>query len=174
MKTRFHAHDLFQEGVSRVKAHTRAFAKAVMDHLGELPEHLAPDSAPDEAFSERHQERETPAQRQLVGIDIFVHETERDPIALAEKLLVSSRNLTLELQTLSNRGVKVWPPVLKENFCYAELWRCRFIAKPGAASNAAVNWMLLRELNLNGVDVIKTENLYVFDGETAYSAGQRH
>jgi isocitrate dehydrogenase len=67
--------------------------------------------------------------------------------------------------------VKVWPQGLSETFC-TDHWRCRMVTLDGAGSNPAVNWMLLKSLAESGVDVIKSENLYLFDGEKGYSLGQ--
>ncbi|MCX7977726.1 MAG: hypothetical protein N2578_01850 [Bdellovibrionaceae bacterium] len=39
-------------------------------------------------------------------------------------------------------------------------------------SNPAVNWMLLKALAEENIEVIKSENLYLFDGERGYSLGQ--
>lgn len=45
-------------------------------------------------------------------------------------------------------------------------------AKDGDTTNPGVIWMLLRELSQANVDVIKTENLYLFNGEKGFSLGQ--
>ena len=104
-------------------------------------------------------------------MDIFVHQDDRNPAALAETMLSAARDIPLELQMITNRGVKVWPGGQNETFC-TDHWRCRFVAKSGDLSNPAVLWMLLRELVQKGVDVVKTENLYTFDGEKGFSLGQ--
>jgi hypothetical protein len=46
------------------------------------------------------------------------------------------------------------------------------VARDRGLSNPAVDWMLLKSLAEHGVEVIKTENLYLFDGEKGYSLGQ--
>ena len=46
------------------------------------------------------------------------------------------------------------------------------VTKDGGVSNHGVLWMLMRELSQTNIDVIKTENLYLFDGEKGYSLGQ--
>jgi len=51
-------------------------------------------------------------------------------------------------------------------------WRCRFIADAGEGSAVSATQVisLLQRLNEAGLDVIKTENLYNFDGAKGYSA----
>jgi isocitrate dehydrogenase len=51
-------------------------------------------------------------------------------------------------------------------------WRCRFVSDAGessAVSHAQII-SLLQRLDAHGLDVIKTENLYNFDGTRGYSA----
>jgi isocitrate dehydrogenase len=72
---------------------------------------------------------------------------------------------------ITNRGVKVWPKGLNETFC-TDHWRCRLVSQNNGISNISVNWMLIKCLSEAGVDVVKTENLYLFDGEKGYSPGQ--
>ncbi|MFN7729919.1 MAG: hypothetical protein ACK5P7_12245 [Bdellovibrio sp.] len=111
------------------------------------------------------------ATKELVGVDIFVQEDNRNPDLLAERLNSAIRNLPLTLQMITNRGVKVYPQGMKETF-KTDHWRCRLLTKDGGISNHAVLWMLMRELSQTSIDVIKTENLYLFDGEKGYSLGQ--
>jgi isocitrate dehydrogenase len=111
------------------------------------------------------------AKKDLVGIDVFVQEDNRTPAHLAEKLISVIRDLPLELQMITNRGVKVWPQGLSETFC-TDHWRCRMVSKDGGPSDPEVNWRLMKALTDRGIDVIKCENLYLFDGEKGYSLGQ--
>jgi isocitrate dehydrogenase len=106
----------------------------------------------------------------LVGVDIFIHWTGTNPNDLAEKvktILTSG----IELSMITNRGIKVWPDGFSETFC-TDHWRCRFKPVEGSEiSNAKIIELLNNALNVN-LDTIKTENLYSFDGKSAYSLGQ--
>ena len=169
-----HTYDIYQENISRQKVGTKAFSKAIIERLGEQPKLLSPitysEAAPlDLKYSRNPQIKK--AKKELIGVDIFVQEDHRAPSALAEKLMVASRSLPLELQMITNRGVKVWPQGLSETFC-TDHWRCRMVTKNGGISNPSAIWMLLKALAENGVEVIKSENLYLFDGEKGYSLGQ--
>lgn len=112
-----------------------------------------------------------PATKELVGVDIFVHEDNRSPAFLGDLMLTAAREIPLDLQMITNRGVKVWPGGKSETFC-TDHWRCRFIARNGGVSNLSVIWMLLRSLAQKKIDVVKMENLYTFDGEKGFSMGQ--
>lgn len=169
-----HTYDIFQEGLSKRKVGTKEFARAVIERLGEEPQKLNQVSYTDEKPLELKYKRSDSSKRavkDLIGVDIFVQEDERNPMFLGERLLSAIQSLPLELQMITNRGVKVWPKGLQQTFC-TDHWRCRFVTKNGGTSNPAVIWMLLRELALKKIEVIKSENLYLFDGEKGYSMGQ--
>ena len=76
----------------------------------------------------------------------------------------------LELVMITNRGVKVFPDGLPETF-WTDHWRCRFVATDDTVTPQQIV-ALLGRLADNGFDAIKTENLYLFDGERAYSLAQ--
>jgi isocitrate dehydrogenase len=169
-----HTYDIYQEGISRKKVGTKEFARSIAERMGEEPRTLAPvvysESPPLELKYRRNPDAKR-AKKEMVGIDVFVQDDNRTPELLADKLTSATRHLPLELQMITNRGVKVWPQGLSETFC-TDHWRCRMVTLDGAVSNPAVNWMLLKSLAESGVDVIKSENLYLFDGEKGYSLGQ--
>jgi isocitrate dehydrogenase len=73
---------------------------------------------------------------------------------------------------ISNRGVKVWPEGIPETFC-TDHWRCRFeTTTPGKSVTVMhVMSLILRITNL-GLDTVKTEHLFLFDGKPGYSLGQ--
>jgi isocitrate dehydrogenase len=78
----------------------------------------------------------------------------------------------LQLTMIANRGVKVFPEGAPETFC-SDQWRCRFQGPGGNAPVASGQIVtLLGRIADAGIDFIKTENLYDFDGEPAYSLGQ--
>ena len=77
----------------------------------------------------------------------------------------------VELTMITNRGVKVWPNGFDETFC-TDHWRCRFKTKDDSTFNKSNILELLSQVEGNGLDVVKTENLYTFDGVVSYSLGQ--
>ena len=173
MEDGIHTYDLFREGVSKQKVGTKEFAIAVSKRLGEEPTKLQNVHYSDEAPLHLKYEKKNAhiAKKELVGVDVFVQEDNRNPDLLAERLNSAIKNLPLTLQMITNRGVKVYPQGMKETF-KTDHWRCRLLTKDGGISNHGVLWMLMRELSQTNIDVIKTENLYLFDGEKGYSLGQ--
>lgn len=166
-----HTNDIYVEGVSSQKVGTQAFADAVIARLGQVPSHLSPVryDASGEPFAVPVASERKPARKKMVGIDVFVHQTGPvdDLAACLQKAVVGSYSLSM----ITNRGVKVWPNGFPETFC-TDHWRCRFLAREGALFNKAMVVDLLRNLSQLGVDFIKTEQLYTFDGEPGYSLGQ--
>jgi isocitrate dehydrogenase len=153
------------------------FADAIIERLGQTPRTLSPVNyqlAPEAAApaeSALPLSVPTPAHKSLLGVDVFVHQASAKPDELAAA--IESLGLTtLRLQMITNRGVKVWPQGFPETFC-TDHWRCRFMAaEPGGEVAPADVVALLGALVGHGIDVIKTENLYAFDGIRGFSLGQ--
>lgn len=166
-----HTYDIYKEGTSKQKVGTKEFAAAVIANLGEQPGILKPVSySKNEALNLPKYIRKPAANKELVGVDVFVHWNGTDPDTLAD-LLQPMRSNGLELTMITNRGIKVWPDGFSETFC-TDHWRCRF--KPAGGGNMQkgdIVWLLNTALEA-GIDAIKTENLYAFDGKAAYSLGQ--
>jgi isocitrate dehydrogenase len=168
-----HTGDIYQEGVSQKKVGTKEFADAVIERLGQKPEHFKPISyaaAPKPIhISTTAEARQA---KELVGVDIFLDWTAGTAEELGETLS-SLPDAPLKLRMISNRGVKVYPEGVPETFC-TDHWRCRFMGKEGngAPFDKKLIWQQLALLNELGYDTIKTENLYTFDGQTGYSLGQ--
>ena len=51
-------------------------------------------------------------------------------------------------------------------------WRCRFLLPENAGATHEQLIALMGRVHAAGLDFIKTENLYTFDGEAGYSLGQ--
>jgi isocitrate dehydrogenase len=175
-----HTRDIVSRATTLVVG-TGAFADAVIERLGEEPAMLAPVryaqlAEPITPIVLKPQPR---AQKQLAGVDVFVHfdESNRQPEALATRLRATTAGTALALKMITNRGVKVWPEGLPETFC-ADHWRCRFVStsagapRPMGEVTSADVLGLLGALHAAGIDFVKTEHLYTFDGKPGYSLGQ--
>jgi isocitrate dehydrogenase len=77
----------------------------------------------------------------------------------------------MALSMLTNRGVKVWPNGHPATFC-TDHWRARFKSLSLETSQSADVLDILTQLHGLGLDVVKTENLYTFDGEPGFTLGQ--
>ncbi|KAF0852733.1 mitochondrial isocitrate dehydrogenase [Andalucia godoyi] len=110
--------------------------------------------------------------KELMGVDIFVEYTNGTPSDLANILTSSTTTCKdVGLKLITNRGVKVWPDGYPETFT-VDHWRCRFRSMDNSPLPYAQVVKLLECLASRGVDVIKTENLYFFDGKPGFSMGQ--
>src|SRR5690606_7840021 len=112
-------------------------------------------------------------QKDLVGVDVFLDWWKGAFYGVANELGAAVEKVNgdgLKLQTIANRGVKVYPDGFPDTFT-VDHWRCRFIAD-GGEGNAVTKAQiisLLQRFDELGLDVIKTENLYNFDGKRGYS-----
>lgn len=166
-----HTYDIFDEKSSKIKVGTKEFADAVIERLGKLPKVLQAVKLKGGALQLPKYKRRTPLNKKLEGVDIFIHWTKEDPNEIGT-LLSDTMSGNLKLDMISNRGIKVWPNGLKETFC-TDHWRCRFkLIESNKILNSNDIILLMKKLNESGVEIIKTENLYNFDGKPAYSLGQ--
>lgn len=166
-----HTYDIFKDGTSKQKVGTKEFAKAVIANLGQKPTILKPVSyANNSALNLPKYKRKPAAKKELVGVDIFVHWNGSNPNELAGKMKKLEMN-GVKLSMITNRGIKVWPDGFKETFC-TDHWRCRFKPMENSEINKSNIIELLKNALNEGIDAIKTENLYSFDGKAAYSLGQ--
>ncbi len=170
-----HTADIYSDKSTK-KVGTQEFAKAVIERLGQLPEQLPVQkftaSAKIPQISKKAFDPANRKTKQLLGVDIFLHWYDhlRDPNILGPALEKAAIK-PFSLKMITNRGVKVYPEGLKETFC-TDHWRCRFLANPEGSSQPKDVINLQHALSEQGFDVIKTENLYSFDGKRAYSLGQ--
>ena len=153
------------------KVGTGAFAKAIVERLGQVPRKLQPVryQASDRAAMPSWTPR-PPADKKLVGIDVFLDWRQGTPDDLAAQMQrVNFDGFTLSM--ITNRGVKVWPGGVPETFC-TDHWRCRFMVPGGGTATHRQIVSLLGEIETAGLDFIKTEHLCTFDGEPGFSMGQ--
>ena len=166
-----HTADIYREGISKKLVGTNEFAEAVISNLGKVPTQLPvveyPESKP---FQIPKYTRKASKSKELVGVDLFVHWSAGGPDELA-RLMQLANSERFELSMITNRGIKVWPNGFEETFC-TDHWRCRFLPTEGNKVQNSDIVMLLTNAVKSGIDVVKTENLYEFDGKPAFSLGQ--
>ena len=163
--------DIYNESTSKVKVGTIEFADAVIENLGKLPKRIKKvDYLNEKPFKLPPYVRKKRKEKVLKGVDLFIDWTGSSPDKLASLLNVIEVD-NVELTMITNRGVKVWPNGFDETFC-TDHWRCRFKTKDDSTFNKSNILELLSQVEGNGLDVVKTENLYTFDGVVSYSLGQ--
>lgn len=170
-----HTGEISSEEYTVARVGTDEFAAAVIERLGQTPRTLPAVTYGQSracASFEVEARRRPPAEKKLVGVDVFIHQRDLSPEELARKLERASGE-GLQIKLITNRGVKVWPGGFPETFC-TDHWRCRF--RKTSANGYAVTHDhildLLRRIKEEGLDFIKTENLCTLDGQPAFSLGQ--
>jgi isocitrate dehydrogenase len=165
-----HTADIYKEGVSKQLVGTKEFAEAVIARLGQRPQQLkVADYEKGVQLNLPKYKRKLASSKVLKGVDVFVDWKGGDANQLAGQL--AKLNSDIRLTMITNRGVKVWPNGFEETFC-TDHWRCRFEVSNGhPAEKGSIPQLLAQALDEN-IDVIKTENLYEFDGVKGYSLGQ--
>ena len=173
-----HPGDIYQEGISTKRAGTMEFADAVIERLGRKPQQLKSVEMKQGTALNFTYDRPV-VKRELCGVDVFVCDADSLPDDLAERLRKASHGM-LQLKLITNRGVKVWPEGFPETFC-TDHWRCRFVGPDVNIADNKATYMpigqrqivqMLHLLTEAGIDVIKTENLYLFDHVRGFSLGQ--
>ena len=168
-----HTYDIYDEGKSKQKVGTKEFADAVVERMGQTPQTLkaAKYKSNDEVGSAGPvSAAPLHAKKDLVGVDVFLDWSAGTADELGESLSKLATDGT-KLTMMSNRGVKVWPGGQPETFC-SDHWRCRFLSTGGNGISHQQIVELLQSVGNAGLDFIKTENLYNFDGERGYSLDQ--
>lgn len=167
-----HTYDLYKDGTSTRLVGTDEFADAVISNLGKKPNTLeSVHYEHDKQIVIPPYKRREPAHKELVGVDLFVHWQGTNPDVLAEAVkTIQFPDVVLTM--ITNRGIKVWPEGFPETFC-TDHWRCRFKhVNTGKAIDKNDIILLLSAAQKAGIDIVKTENLYTFNGVDAYSLGQ--
>ncbi len=171
-----HTADIYSTQYSKKKANTDEFAAAVVERLGQQPSHFKPVVYKQDVRAKIEcygVSKKILVKKELVGVDIFIDNPTLTPDELGEKL--KSIATPLKLVVITSRGLKIWPNSMIDA-PYANHCSCRFQTamdvndlKPASHQEII---QLLQQFDLLGLDVIKTENLYTFDGKLGYSLAQ--
>lgn len=175
-----HTADIYEAQTSSKLVSTTEFQDAVIDRLGELPQQITPVHYPEDpesieiklTYSRGENRPFKKIDRKLKGVDIFAYWEPDSADDLANLLTGGMGDLSkkMDLLMITNRGTKVWPEGIEETFC-TDHWRCRFVSRQDHTDQSEII-QLQKNLSDNGIDIIKTENLYEFGGKRAYSLGQ--
>ncbi len=171
----YHTPDIYKKSTSIMRVGTQEFADELIKRLGQKPIILKEvkfnhDFKPIQIKLSPYQK----PIKELDGIDIFLDwtESDRNPDVLGNSLNAVVRESGFCLQMITNRGVKVYPDGFPETFC-TDHWRCRFMRSSKQYKIGTLELLKLQELlTESGFDIIKTENLYLMDGQRAYALGQ--
>lgn len=160
-----HTGDIYKDTISKKRVGTSEFTDAVIARLGQKPSAMKPASYPDgKGGIKLPPLRVTPPQKKdWIGIDAFIEFTGKADNLAAKIQPALAEGLSLSL--ISNRGVKCWPKGSDGTFT-VDHWCARILGKADTDKLVAT----LKGLNAAGVEVVKTENLYSFDGKDGFTA----
>lgn len=176
----YHTADIYQSDISKEKVSTSDFADRVILNLGKEPEYLRVSNLMSGDYKIN-----IPAfvrkvkKKVLLGVDIFLEWNGANPDELGNSLLKITPT-DMKLKMITNRGVKVFPDGISETYC-TDHWRCRFVSSDSKIEYNNLVYKavdqkqilnILSIFNNEGFEVIKTENLYEFDGVRGFSLGQ--
>ncbi len=167
-----HTADLFQDGVTKKIVGTKEFTKEVISRMGKTPNNIVirdRNVKPVEIIVPKTKVKE----KTLQGVDLFINwdEDNRNPDTLGNKLNIICESSPLALKVIDNRGVKVYPNGQPEIF-KSDTWRCRFFPVNNSTIRNKDIVNLMSQVGDAGLDIVKTENLYNFDGERGYTLAQ--
>ncbi|MCG8460807.1 MAG: NADP-dependent isocitrate dehydrogenase, partial [Holophagales bacterium] len=98
-----HTADIYNPNRSGQQVGTADFTKAIIERLGTEPEQLKAIHYLMDHESIRQYQRRPAAKKELMGVDVFVHERDKNPEALANRLNEASFE-AFKLVMISNRG----------------------------------------------------------------------
>lgn len=171
-----HTTDIYTKKYTKEKVGTQAFADAVVARLGQLPTHFKPavykpGYTKIECYGDKTHAK---SKKELVGVDVFI-ENPTDIAAEEMAAQLQSLDTALDLVTISSRGLKIWPHS-DIDVPYLRHCCCRFQSTQDMSSLTAIKHQaiiqLLSQIDGLGIDVIKTENLYTFNGEAGFTLAQ--
>lgn len=164
-----HTGDIYDKKSSKELVGTEDFTNAVISRIGQQPTQLkAVEYNKDEEKIHVKLSTTLVKNKELVGVDVFLNFKEKNPILLGKTLEALSTH-NLKLSVVTNRGIRVYPGGYPETYC-TDHWRCRFMSENGMNLNYTNVLGLLTKLNENNLSIIKTENLYRFNGVDGFSA----
>ncbi|OGT41457.1 MAG: isocitrate dehydrogenase [Gammaproteobacteria bacterium RIFCSPHIGHO2_12_FULL_37_34] len=172
-----HTADIYSHTHSKQKVGTQEFAHAVIERLGQQPSHFKPVHYKTGAYTKIECYGGRPHvcnEKKLVGVDIFIdNPNDRPAHELAAKL--STLNGPLQLIVITSRGLKIWPHSTIDA-PYLRHCCCRFQSSSDLNNLQLITHQtiidLLAQCHTLLLDVIKTENLYTFDGKLGFTLAQ--
>ncbi|MEO0620683.1 MAG: isocitrate/isopropylmalate family dehydrogenase [Pseudomonadota bacterium] len=171
--------DLLGTAGHRRRLGTIAFARAVIERLGEQPRRMslarpfALDLTPRTAFPSLAKP-EPQGGRRLAGVDLTIAWSGEDAEGLAARLTTLTWG-GLRLDHVANGEHPVWPPAAASAVgLVTGQWRCRFLTSTDRRLHESSDDTtriadLLGRAAAAGIEIVKIETLYTYGGEPGYS-----
>jgi isocitrate dehydrogenase len=171
-----HTYDIAKEGKNphtTKQVGTKEFGEAIAARVGQEPQQFKVvryNAAPPQAARAAAPARPLP-QRERVGVDLFIYNPPADPNEIGKRMEALNGG-GVKLVMVSNRGVKVYPDGMPDTLT-SDNWRCRYQsdnANPAVSGQQVID--LMQRAAGAGIEFIKTEGLYNFDGKPGFSLSQ--
>lgn len=149
---------------------TSQFADAVIGNLGKMPSKLVAfgaGSGKEMKMPKATETTKSKREKKLVGVDVFVDCNDRDPSVVGPKV-ERAAPVGLKLESLSSRGMKMYPNA-NGSQAATDLWACRYLPQDGEGISEAQIRETLSNLSAGGMEWVKMENLYTFDGVPGFA-----
>lgn len=166
-----HTGEIFRDGVSHQKAGTEEFTAAVIERLGQVPSELTVKKYANGsgAMVMPPLKKTKPEKTERIGVDLnLTWGGTAEELADKVKACV---NDNLDLQMISNRGVKVWPNGQPDTFC-ADNYRLRFVGTDGSTVTTTQVIGLMDRINKADMNFTKSVMLHTFDGVEGFTKAQ--
>lgn len=157
---------------------TKEFAEEIINNLGRKPKALKPapkyadfefgDGRIEQKKEDKKYVQPVNIDRKLVGVDIFVNipGNGKDVVSKVKHIVDETKFL---LKFISFSGMQVYPGNDSGQFI-GDNWRCRFVSNESINNASIID--LMRKIDESGIDCIKSENLYSFDGKNGFTLAQ--
>ena len=176
-----HTADIYTSRNSKVKASTTEFTSAVIANLGQVPKKFKIASymnnqsveKKDNIESEQSTAKENLDEKYLVGVDISIDLKSDNQAKLADHINMISKKLSLGLKVITAKGLKVWPKEQGQQEVIGDLWTLRFISRmPDKLIKYSDIIILMQKLHDEKLQIVKSENLYIFGDKLGFSLAQ--
>ncbi len=169
-----HTEDIYSPKHTTKIVGTKEFSKEVVARLGQKPTYLeiANNSVLNQVINNQEiYSIKLDAKKKLVGVDIFININ----VTHVEEIVSKIKNIPesiLKLQTISSKGLKLWPNKQIINDIISDHWCCRFITNEQKSITYKDITNLLEKFIENKINFIKVENLFHFNNKPGYSLAQ--
>ena len=149
---------------------TTQFANTIIENLGQMPATLpvaTVDGYGKIKVPTLDQCTVSERKKELVGADVYVDWRNTDSQEVGRAIEAAGHD-GLKFVGMSLRGVRVYPPLPDtETEVTTDWWRCRFRME-NPVTNGDIR-KVLSNMEDAGIDWVKVENLYTYDGEQGFS-----
>lgn len=164
-----HTADIYDSETSAEKVSTSEFAAAVVRCLGKEPMQLSAAVSSNSAKVNIVTQMPPNETQELIGIDVYIQDTDLGVNKMAD--IAKAASSVLSLQTISQRGLIVWPEAEVED-AGSYMMRLRFFASDNVQLTELDLIELQRYLLESKIRIAMTHTLYEYSGAPGFTKSQ--